>query len=554
MSDSAGWLGHLEALGNRLPDPATLFVIGALGVMALSQVAVSCGWSAEKTVSREVRAPVRGPDGGPVIDPASGVPLTLPVLDPASGTPRHELASERVEAVSLLSSDGLFWAIRSLVDNFKDFPPLAIVLVGMLGIGLAERAGFLPALLKASLLRVPEALLTPLLFFVGVMSSIALDAGYVVLPPIAAALYRSVGRSPLVGLAVVFAGVSAGFGANLVITGLEPILAGLSTAGAQVIDPHYTVVASANWSFIAVSTVVLTGVGWAVTAGFVEPRWGRRPPAEGGPDPSATVQPAERQLTDPERRGLARGLAVLALALALVLAATLVPGAPLQGEAGKFPRWVDAIVPLLFLTFLLPGLAYGAAAGSLRSDRDVARMLGETMASMGPYIVLAFFAAQFIAYFTHSRLGEMLAIHGGEWLVRAALPAPLLMTAFVVVVGLANLLIGSMSAKYAFFAPVFVPMFMRVGISPELTQAAYRVGDSVTNVITPLNPYLIIILVLVQRYVPRAGIGTLVAMMLPYALAMGVAWTALLVGWMALGIPLGPGGPLVYLPALGGHP
>jgi aminobenzoyl-glutamate transport protein len=209
---------------------------------------------------------------------------------------------------------------------------------------------------------------------------------------------------------------------------------------------------------------------------------------------------------------------------------------------------VRVIVPLLFFGFLLPGVVYGVATGSVRSDKDAAGILAQTMAGMGPYIVLAFFAAQFIEYFRHSGLGEMLAISGGQALTRAQLPPTLLMAAFVGVVMIGNLFIGSMSAKYAFFAPVFVPMFMQVGISAELTQAAYRVGDSVSNVITPLNPYVVIILVFMQRYVPRAGIGTLVALMLPYAIVFGLTWTALLVLWMLSGAPLGPGGPLTYAP------
>jgi len=539
-----GWLDRLERLGNALPDPATLFLLGALAVMALSEVAVRLGWEVERTLAREVREPVRGPDGAPVLDPASGEALTVVALDPATGEPRRETVRVAVAPRSLLSGDGAYWAISSLVENFKNFPPLAIVLVGMLGIGLADRTGFIAAALKATLLRVPGPALTPAVFFVGVCSSVALDAGYVVLPPVAAALYHAVGRSPLVGLAAVFAGVSAGFGANLVVTSLDTILAGFSEAGARIVDPDYPVAATANLTFMIASTFWLTAVGWAVTAFFVEPRLRARPPEEGGP---AREAPAGAATLEPaERRGLAVGAATAGVTLALFAAATWIPGAPLHGMAERFPRWVAAIVPLLFLGFFVPGLAYGVAAGRLRNDRDVARLLGETMAAMGPYVVLAFFAAQFVEYFRYSGLGEMLAIRGGDALAGAGLPAPLLMVAFVLVVAAANLLMGSMSAKYAFFAPVFVPMFMQVGISPELTQAAYRVGDSVTNVITPLNPYVVIILVFVQRYVPRAGIGTLVALMLPYALAFLVAWTALLVLWMAAGLDLGPAGPLHY--------
>ncbi len=496
-------LGRLEALGNRLPHPVTLFAAGAFAVMLLSHVAVSQGWSVES-------------------------------------------AEGRVEPVSLLNADGLFWALSSSVDNFKNFPPLAIVLVGMLGIGLAERSGFLPTLLRASLSRVTPALLTPMVFFVGVLSSLTLDAGYVVLPPIAASLYAGAGRSPLVGIAVVFAGVSAGFSANLWVTGLDPMLAGLSTSGAQLVDPEYRVAATANVWFLIVSTFLLTAVGWVVTARFVEPGLAARSAEEGGP-PAAAPGAEGAAVSAREWSALRFGLFAFAATALLFGAATWVPGAPLYGDAGRFPRWVEAIIPILFVSLFLPGLAYGVRAGTLRSDRDVATMLGDTMASMGPYIVMAFFAAQFIAYFAYSHLGEMLAVAGGNWLVEMALPPALLVVAFVATTAVANLLIGSMSAKYAFFAPVFVPMFMQVGISPELTQAAYRVGDSVTNVITPLNPYLVIILVLLQRYDRGAGFGTLVSLMLPYAIAFGVVWTGLLLVWMALGLPLGPAGPL-WLP------
>jgi len=541
-------LERIERIGNALPDPATLFLLGALAVMGLSQLAVALDWSVEKTLAREVRAPVLGADGRPVVDPATGEAVTLAALDPATGQPRYERAVVAVRPVGLLTADGLYWAVSSLVENFKSFPPLAIVLVGMLGIGLAERTGFIGTLLKATLLAMPPALLTPTVIFVGVMSSIALDAGYVVLPPVAMALFQAAGRSPLVGLAAVFAGVAGGFSANLVLTGLEPLLAGLSQAGARILDPEYVVAPTANLRFIQVSTFLLTAVGWAVTAWWVEPRFRGKPPEAGGAAPLSETARAGHALAPAERRGLLAGSAAAAGALALMVLAAWLPGAPLHGMEGKFPRWVAAVVPLIFIGFFVPGLAYGIATRSIARDKDVARMLGETMAAMGPYIVLAFFAAQFVEYFRHSGLGEMLAISGGRALTRADLPPALLVSAFVGVTVVANLFIGSMSAKYAFFAPVFVPMFMQVGISPELTQAAYRVGDSVSNVISPLNPYVVIILVFMRRYVPGAGIGTLVALMLPYTAAFAVAWTGLLVTWMALGFDLGTAGPLAYTP------
>lgn len=502
---SRGVLGAIERLGNRLPDPATLFLLATGLVLVFSQLAASLGWSVEKTTL--------GPAG----------PVTT-----------------RVEPVSLLSSDGLHWLVSSLVVNFRDFPPLAIVLVGMLGIGLAERSGFLPVLLRASLARVPARWLSPLVVFVGVNSSLATDAGYVVLPPIAAALFLAAGRSPVAGAAAAFAGVAGGFGANLVITGLDPMLAGLTESGARLVDPAYRVAATSNWWLMIASTFLLTGVGWIVADRVVEPRLA--PSAHESAVPGA----APDGLSHEERRGLRAGLLALALTIAVIALAVLVPGAPLHGADGATPRWVAAIVPLMFFATAVPGLAHGVAAGTVRSDRDAAAMLGETMAAMGPYVVLAFFAGQFVASFGHSRLGEMLAVAGGELLARAALPTALLLALFVVGVAGLDLAMASMSAKYAFLAPVFVPMFMQVGVSPELTQAAYRVGDSVANTVAPLNPYLVILLVVVQRYRPGAGIGTLVALMLPYAAAFGVAWTALLLLWVALGLPLGPAGPLHY--------
>lgn len=520
----SGLLDWIERVGNRLPHPMTLFIVGAIVILLLSQVAASLDWTVEKTVMEKN---------------AAGVEVQKVV---------------EVKAVGLLAGDGAFWAISNMVKNFTAFPPLGVVLVGMLGIGIAERTGAISALLKLLMLHTPKRLLTPAMIFIGILSSMGLDAGYIILPPIAAALYKAVGRSPLVGLAAVFVGVAAGFSANIVPTGLDPLLAGFTTTGAQFIASEYEVAATANLGFMVVSTFALTLVGWAVTSWFVEPRFAGRSPDLGGPSPLTEEDEAVQQLTDEERRGLIAAGKVLGVFSILILLMVNPWGVlpyepPLHGNAGKFPRWVVALVPLLFFFFLLPGLAYGFASRTIKSDHDVAKMMGKTMAEMGPYIVLAFFAAQFVAYFGYSKLGEMMAIKGGEFLAAADMPPWLLISAFVLLVMVANLFIGSASAKYAFFAPVFVPMFMVGGnISPELTQAAYRVGDSCSNIITPLNPYMVIILVFLQKYMPKGGIGTLVALMLPYAIVFGIVWTGLLVLWMSTGMPLGPEGPLWYKP------
>ncbi|MEA3275577.1 MAG: AbgT family transporter [Pseudomonadota bacterium] len=504
---SGGWLDRLERAGNRLPDPATLFLAGTLVVMVLSQVAASLGWSVERRVTI----------GG-------------------------ALVSESVTPVSLLTSKGLWWAVSHLVENFVRFPPLGLVLVGLLGIGVAERSGLLPVLLKRLIGAAPDALLVPATVFVGILSSLALDAGYVVLPPLAAALFLAAGRSPLAGIAAATAGVTAGFSANLFITALDPLLAGFTTAGARVLDAGYSVAITANWWFMIASTLVLTLAGTATTRWLVEPRLERA----GHELQTPAADWSDSRLA--EDRGLRVAGLIFLLVTMSVLALVLIPGAALNGEGERFPRWMEAIVPLLLILFLSAGLAYGVGARTIRNDRDAANMMAETMKGMGPYIVLAFFAAQFIAFFSHSRLGEMLAVTGGQWLAGLEMAAPLLMLAFVAVVMFGNLIMGSASAKYAFFAPVFVPMFMLAGISPELTQAAYRVGDSVTNGITPFNPYLVIILVFLRRYLPSAGLGTLLALMVPYAVVFALVWGLLLGGWVAMGWELGPGGPLTYAP------
>lgn len=519
-------LNLIEVLGNKLPDPVTLFVIGALLVPVVSHLVWASGWEVE---------------------------LVAPVVE--DGTTVLRETGESLAAVPMLTQDNLYGLMKGLKDNFIKFPPLGVVLVGMLGIGVAERSGLIGALLKAAMLVTPKRLLTPAMVFLGVMSSAGMDAGYVVLPPIAALLYKSVGRSPLAGIAAVFAGVSAGFCANLVLTGLDPMLSELSQSAAAMVDGGYKVAATCNWAFAAVSTVFLTFIGWGVTAWLVEPRLNRREAEHGGPgEPDESDREAQRVGTA-EKRGLiwaGMGIGVLA---AVTLTLIVAPGGLLHGHdevSNGFARWVVVIVPLIFLAFLVPALGYGIGAGTIRNDRDVAKMMSEAMAAMAPIIVLAFFAGQFIAWFGQSNLGTMFAISGGLAIAQSGLPTWAILIAFILLVGVLNLFIGSMSAKYTLLAPVFIPMFMiGAGISPELTQAAYRVGDSCTNIITPLNAYLIIILVFVQKYDKKAGMGTMIALMLPYAVVFTVAWTGLLLVWVLFGVPLGPEGPLEYVPTAG---
>lgn len=591
-------LNGVEWLGNKLPDPAFLFLIGLVFVLLASHLAApslpdgfEVRWSVDvanggvdervgvigrvsETEDGEVFEPasivvdnddpanlsarlvidatgetVLGEDGSPmnVAEHGWAVFEKVPVdTDDDPETPPELVSNGRVMfARSLLTSEGIYWLLASMEANFLGFAPLGVVLLGMLGIGPMERVGLISALLRAALSRVPGMLLTPAMIFLGIMSSLGSDAGYVVLPPLAALAYLAVGRSPLAGIAAVFAGVAAGFNANLLITSLEPLMSNLSQGAAQTIDADRAVAATAAWYFMAASTIVLTFVGWATTAVFVEKRLAAKSPEDGGPDPEhASTLGGHGKLNPDEFKGLIWAGVTFGIGLAFTAMLVFWKGSPLYGTDGPFPRWVAVIVPLMFVLTILPACVYGAVVGNIKSTKDAAKTMVESMAGMAPIIVLAFFAGQFVAAFDESGLGRMLAFSGGEWLFNQQFGAGSLLIAFILVTMVFNLFVGSMSAKYALFAPIFVPMFMLIGIRPEMTQTAYRIGDSTTNIITPLNPYMVIILMYVQKYAPKAGIGTLIAMMLPYTIAFTLVWMVMIVLWNASGIPLGVGDPV----------
>ncbi|QOI99232.1 MAG: AbgT family transporter [Phycisphaeraceae bacterium] len=607
-----GILGLIEWLGNKLPDPVFLFISATLLVAVVSAVGSAASWRVQPVKPQVVTETVTGPDGREVTRPVTrpdGRPVTV-LVD--SGDP--------IGPNSLISSDGVYWLFANAVRNFINFPPLGVVLVGMFGIGIAERVGLFAAAMRWLATLIPSRLLTPSIVFLGITSNIASDAGYIILPPLAAALYVAFGRPPLAGIAAAFAGVSAGFSANLMIGSTDTLIAGITQVGARVLDPAYTILPTCNWWFLAVSTFVLTLAGWLVTAKIVEPRLARMPADPLPPDLSA----AQGSLSPDERRGLRAAGVALVAALAGAAALLFVPGAPLYGDMpapapslgtipvkpsvpstvftpdpdqaaqgaavlhkpfeiparrvdpngqetiggftprvtpepptlpGSFrpapppgPRWSQAIVPLILVIFLIPGLAYGIVTGVIRSPRDITKAFVQTMQTMAPVITMAFFAAQFIECFKYSRLDAMLANVGGSALVAAGLgPTPLLLAVVLLTMGV-NILMSSMSAKWTALAPIIVPMMMMVGISPEMTQAAYRVGDSVTNIVTPLNTYVIIILVAMQRYRKDAGIGNLIALMLPYSVVFFIFWSLLLVAWVFFAFAPGPAAPLWYAP------
>jgi len=419
------------------------------------------------------------------------------------------------------------------------------VLVTMLGIGIAERSGLISALLRGFVIAIPGRFITLGLVFAGIMSSVASDAGYVVLPPLGALLFAALGRHPLAGLAAAFAGVSGGFSANLLLSATDAVLGGMTIAGAAIIDPAYaeTMNIAMNYFFIIVSTFLLTFVGAWVTERIVEPRLGEY---------KGEYREKLEKLTKLEKKGLLWSGVSLVIALVLTSLLILPEGAPLRGTEGN---WLDQIiqspfmsslVPVIAILFFVPGLVYGKVTKVIQNDKDVAGQLSDTMASMGMFIVLAFTAGQFVAYFNESNMGMVLGVYGAEFLESINLSGIPLILAFILVAAFINIFIGSATAKWAMMAPIFVPIMMQLGYSPELTQMAYRIADSSTNIISPLMTYFAIIIAFAQKYDKRMGIGTLISTMIPYSIFFLIMWTILLVVWMLLGLPLGPDSPILY--------
>jgi aminobenzoyl-glutamate transport protein len=447
--------------------------------------------------------------------------------------------------VSLLSIDGLHRILTQLVTNFTGFAPLGTVLVAMIGIGVAEVSGFIGAVMRMIVLKSPRALLTPVVVFCGVLSNAASEVGYVLLVPLAAIIFKAAGRHPVLGLTAAFAGVSGGYSANLVLGTIDPLLAGLSQEAARIIDPGYVVSPAANYYFMAVSTFLITALGWWVTERLVAPRVATLETAA-AQEVDASSEDMARPLGAAEKRGL-RFAAIAFLAMTSLLLWGLLPADGFLREPGTgsvlHSPFLRGIVALIFLYGVGLGVAYGWGAGTVRNDRDVIRGMSQQMSTLGGYMVLVFFAAQFVAFFNWTNLGLIIAVEGAQFLKSAGLHQVPLMLSFILLSAAINLVMGSASAKWALMAPVFVPMFMLLGYPPEVTQTAYRVGDSVTNVISPMMSYFALIIAFVQRYVAKAGLGTLVSLMLPYSVTFLIGWSILFVAWLLLGWPVGPGAP-----------
>lgn len=495
-------LDGIERAGNLLPHPASLFVILATVVVLLSWLFSALGVS---------------------------------VSHPSTGAD--------IEVVNLLSVAGAQRFVMGMLPNFMNFAPFGPVLVCLLGLSVAEHSGFLGAVVRVIIGATPPRLLTLVIVFTGATSSTAGDVGYVLLLPLAAALFHAVGRNPLTGLAAAFSGVSGGFAANLLLSPTDVILAGLTQEAARIIDPSYTVTPMASYFFLATSVFLVTITGTLVTEKIVEPRLGAYT-GDIVPEKSAPLNPAEW-------RGLGWAMLSVVALIALVLWGLIPENGFLQdserpGFIGSF--FLRGLVFWIFVFGLVPGVVYGVVAGSIKSDRDIYKGMQKNMELVAGYIVVVFFIAQFVNIFNWSNLGVLLAVNGAGVLRALDLgPIPLLI-ALIGMTGLINVLLGSSSAKWAMLGPVLVPMFMLLGYSPELTQTSYRVGDSLTNIITPLSSNFPLVLMFFQRYVPKAGIGTLTATMLPYSVANFFAWSVMLVIWVTLRLPTGPGAPLFLAP------
>ncbi|MET1257340.1 AbgT family transporter [Aliikangiella maris] len=518
-----GWfnrfLATVEWLGNLLPHPVTLFALFALFIIILSGILGYFGVS---------------------------------VADPRPEGSAGRAADGLITVISLMNAEGVQRIVTGLVTNFTGFAPLGTVLVAMLGVAVAEHSGMLSAAMRALVMNASRRMVTVTVVFAGIVSNTASELGYVVLIPLAAMIFHSLGRHPLAGLAAAFAGVSGGYSANLLLGTVDPLLSGITESAAHLLDPNYVVGPEVNWYFMFISTFLIAATGALVTEKIVEPRLGEYNKDE------ASIDLGEQSMDSPTAQEM-RALKFAGLAFLLivaVLAMTIVPGVDLPGfgmllnpETGKVAGspFLKGIVVFIFLSFALTGFVYGKFAGTMKNDRDVIDAMAKSIGSLGLYITLVFFAAQFVAFFKWTNLGTVLAVKGAALLQFLGLDGPEVFVLFIIMCAIINLSLGSASAQWAVTAPIFVPMLMLIGYAPEVIQAAYRIGDSVSNIITPMMSYFGLILAIATRYQKNLGMGTLIAMMLPYSMIFFVAWTLLFYVWVfLLGMPVGPGAATHY--------
>lgn len=493
------FLHFVEVGGNALPHPASLFGLLALSVLFFSWLGHFFDWTAI-----------------------------------------HPATNEEVHIVNLLSKEGVHRIFLEMVDNYTGFAPLGIVMVALLGIGIAESSGLIGAAIRLLVIKAPAKMLTFVIVLAGIISNTASDLGYVLIIPMAGIIFHAVGRHPIAGMAAAFAGVSGGFSANLLIGTIDPLLAGLSTESARILDETYYVLPTANYYFMAASTFIIAFLATWVTNKVVEPRLGKY---------TGDIKPEPIEaLTLVEKKALKWVLGITLAWIALVLLTLIPENGFFRGPENNLLRspLLKGFIAFLFFLAGSLGVVYGFITGRFKSDADVIKGMVESFKSLAAFMVLVFFAAQFVAYFKWSNLGLVIAIEGAAFLGNLNIGLVPLLLLFVLLSGFINMFMGSASAKWAILGPVFIPMFMLLGYSPELSQAVFRVGDSVTNIISPMMSFFALIIVYFEKYDKNAGIGTLISTMLPYSILFFIVWTAFLIGWALLNLPLGPGAPIHY--------
>lgn len=500
-------MDSVEKAGNALPNPATLFLILTVITIVISSICAACG-----------------------------VTVTFEAVDTAKG----EIVEKTVEAVNLLSGDSIRHMVTTVVSNFTSFFALGTVFTIIIGVGVADGSGLIGTLLRKAAQSTPKAALTAVVIFLGIMSNIASSTGYIVLVPLGAILFMAFGRHPIAGLAAAFAGVSGGWSANLLIGTNDPMFAGVTTQAANIMDPSYAVTPVCNWFFMVTSTFLITAVGTFVTDKLVEPKLGKY---------TGDTSETAAQIGADEKKGLRYAGIAAVLYLALI-ALCVVPENGLlrnpETHAILSSPFMSGIIFFMMLLFLIPGIAYGVGAGTIKSDKDVVNLMNKAISGLASFMVLIFFAAQFTNVFEYSNLGTIISVSGANFLESVGFTGLPLVICFIILTAFINIFIAVDSAKWVMMAPIFVPMFMRLGLSPELTQAAYRIGDSSTNIIAPLMPFFVLTVAFFQKYDKKSGIGTVVSTMLPYSVCFLIGWIILFSIWYIFKLPLGPGAGLFY--------
>jgi aminobenzoyl-glutamate transport protein len=531
-----GLLDVIERLGNKVPHPVLMFLYLIVFVMVLSHVLYLMGVSVTDTIAV--------PDEVPVV-PDYYEDSTQPILEPGADDLDYEadwhLEEVTIPVESLLTTEGIRFVFTSFVPNFAGFGVVAVTFVALMGAGVAEAGGLMAALIRGLVAASPRRILSLILIFVGVLSSIASDAGYLILIPLGAAAFLSVGRHPLAGMAACFAGVGAIFAVNPILGPIDAMVTEITNEALAVTGSEpLTIVA--NYWFSLASSALIAVVAYLVTERVIEPRLGAYTGTPETPAGTETIDGAA------EARGLRWALFAFLGFLALVLLITIPEGSALRdpetGDIIGTTPFMDSLLFIIAMFFLVSGIGFGYGAGTFKSANDVIAAVTKTFAGLAGLVFMLLMIAQFIAFFNFSNIPDVLGIALAEFLETAGIGALPLLVAMIVIIIALDVVIPGVVPKWAIFAPILVPLFVQLGVPAQTLLAAYRVGDSPMNVVTPLMVYLPFVVTVAQRYDRSAGIGTVIALMLPYVVAIGVAWIILFVVWFVAGLPLGPGYPV----------